>query len=376
MSETRLEVHIVETSQEAPVKPALDEAKGRSESPFDPNAATPPDAGLFGLDCSLEAARVVVVPVPFDATTSYHRGTADAPALLLSASHQVDLLDLEAGTPYRAGIHMLEVEPAIRELNAAARAEVDHLNAHADDLSPASEPERKASLAIVNQASADLETWLSNTVSPLLDAGKLVCVLGGDHSVPLGAIAATAARHPGLGILHIDAHADLRAAYQGYLQSHASIMYNVIQRIPAVAKLVQVGIRDLCEEELAMIDGMKGRIRSYFDPELRGSLFHGKTWAELCAQIVAELPEKVYVSFDIDGLDPALCPGTGTPVPGGLSFAEATFLIHAVVRSGRTIVGLDLTEVGSHEWDCNVGARMLYKLIGFALKSQTKKPAA
>jgi len=208
--------------------------------------------------------------------------------------------------------------------------------------------------------------------------------------VPLGAIVEHAARFPGMGILHIDAHADLRVAYQGFVQSHASIMHNVLEAVPSLARLVQVGIRDLCEAEAERIAGSNGRIRTFFDSELSAQKHEGTPFTQLCEKIVGELPPQVYVSFDIDGLDPALCPHTGTPVPGGLSFAEIVTLLRTLVRSGRRIVGFDLCEVApapaprrraseaSHEppdeWDASVGARVLYKLIGFALVSQPGEP--
>jgi len=143
----------------------------------------------------------------------------------------------------------------------------------------------------------------------------------------------------------------------------------VREQVPGVAAVVGVGYRDLCESEHAILED-DGRYHPFYDPWLRARLHEGVPWAELVHQMVALLPQQVYVSFDIDGLDPTLCPGTGTPVPGGLSFVEATSLLKGVVDSGREIVGFDLCEVGPGEWDGNVGARLLYKLIGFALKSR------
>jgi agmatinase len=192
--------------------------------------------------------------------------------------------------------------------------------------------------------------------------------------VPYGSIQAHAERHSGMGLLHIDAHADLREAYEGFTWSHASIMYNVVTRIPGVARLVQVGIRDLSEAEHGIIKNSGGRVVTHFDPELARRKLSGEPWSAQVDRIVADLPPNVYVSFDIDGLDPTLCPHTGTPVPGGLSFHEAMALIAGVVRSGRRIVGVDLNEVvpgpEGDEWDGNVGARVLYKLIGWMLVSQ------
>src|SRR6185436_17954568 len=190
-----------------------------------------------------------------------------------------------------------------------------------------------------------------------------------------GAIDVIADRYPGLGILHIDAHADMRAAYEGFRWSHASIMYNVLREIPAVARIVQVGVRDYCDEEDLLIRTEAERVRTYFDPDLCHELLDGETWRRLVGRIVADLPQDVYVSFDIDGLDPALCPHTGTPVLGGLSFPEVCVLLGTLVASGRRVVGFDLCEVapdpdGRSEWDANVAAKVLYKLSGFALLSR------
>lgn len=337
---------------------------------LDPNAAARPDSGLFGLSDSREAARVIVLPVPFDATTSYHHGAARGPSAILRASHQVDLLDVETGRPYRAGIHMLPEPPSVKAWNATSRQAAEAL-----DDEDATEGEIAEAQERINDSSRAVERYVSDSTRRLLEEGKLVCLLGGDHSTPLGSIKEHARRYPDMGILHFDAHADLRRAYQGFVQSHASIMYNVMSDLPGLKRLVQVGIRDLCDEELERIEGSGGRIKTFFDAELAAEKLAGTPFSRLCERIVAELPAEVYVSFDIDGLDPALCPHTGTPVPGGLSFYEATSLLKAVVASGRRIVGLDMTEVapapsGTDDWDANVGARLLYKLIGFMLKSQ------
>ncbi len=313
---------------------------------FDPNAAASPDSGIFGLNDTPEAARVVLVPVPFEATTSYGGGTAEGPAAILRASRQVDLFDVETGKPYEAGICMLP-EPAFPK--PAAR-----------------EP------GAVNPLSQKVNAWVHETCAQWLSRGKIVGAVGGDHSISFGAIAAHAERYPGLGVLHFDAHADLRHAYEGFEHSHASIMDNVV-RGTQIARLVQVGIRDLCEEEQTAIAASSGRIVTFYDADLAEARFAGENWAQQCARIVGALPGLVYVSFDIDGLDPSLCPHTGTKVPGGLSFQMATSLIGAVVKGGRRLVGFDLTEVApardGSEWDENVGARILYKLIGWSLKS-------
>lgn len=342
-------------------------------SPFDPSAAARPDSGIFGLFCGADQARVVLLPIPFDATTSYRRAAAAGPQAILAASRQVDLYDVETGRPYAAGIHLLPVPGPIAAWNAQARAAADPIVAAGGHIG--ADPALRADLAEVNRIGEDLFALVRDAADEHLARGRIVGVLGGDHSVVLGAIAAHARRHPGLGILHVDAHADLRRAFEGFVHSHASIMDNVLERVPGVARLVQVAVRDISDEEIDRIRDSRGRVRTFFDADLWRARFDGEPFARLCDRIVAELPQEVYVSFDIDGLDPSLCPHTGTPVPGGLGFAEALSLLRAVVRSGRRIVGFDLCEVApsadpADDWDGNVGARILYKLIGFALLSQ------
>jgi len=343
-----------------------------SEAPYDPAGAPLPDAGLFGLPFTPANAALVVIPVPWDATTSYRPGTAGAPEAIRLASHQLDLYDPELGEPWRAGIAMLPIPDEVAAWNRAARADAERVIQVGGRIGD--DPELARALARVNAASARLNQHVYDEVARQRHAGKLACVLGGDHAVPFGAIARHAEDHAEFGILHIDAHADLRDAYEGFAWSHASIMHNVVTRIPQVTKLVQVGIRDQCEPEAAMVAGSGGRIVSFGAAALAERQFDGEPWGAICASIIEQLPRKVYVSFDIDGLDPALCPHTGTPVPGGLGFQQARSLIRRLVVAGKTIIGCDLNEVApgpdGDEWDANVGARMLYQLCGWMLRSR------
>jgi agmatinase len=336
---------------------------------FDPAAAAAPGSGIYGLTTTLGESRVVVLPVPVEATTSYGGGASRGPAAVLAASHQVDLFDSSTGRPYEAGIVMVAAPRGVRRLDREARRRARRVIEAGGD---ATTKRLQKSLRQVNAAGSRINELVYARVRELLDAGKLVCTLGGDHSAPFGAIRAHAERWPGLGILHLDAHADLREAYEGFEWSHASIMYNVVTKIHGVSCVVQVGIRDCSEAELAFAAG-SGRVTVFHDALLAGRLFSGESWNSIVKDIVAVLPGEVYLSFDIDGLDPMLCPHTGTPVPGGLSFNQAVALVAGVVESGRRIVGLDLCEVApgpdDDEWDGNVGARLLYKMIGYALRS-------
>jgi agmatinase len=329
---------------------------------FDPDAAAAPESGVFGLPHGRGDAAVVIVPVPFDATTSYRPGTAAGPRAVLAASRQVDLFDPQVGRPYERGIHLLAEDESIRIRSEKARALAAPLiaggGAGADDA---------VTVKLVDEAGAAVNDFVHRHAAAILGEQRIPAVLGGDHSVPFGAMAAAAARHPGLGILHVDAHADLRRAFEGFEWSHASIMDNVLRKIPEVARVVQVGIRDLGGAEWEAIGQSGGRVICHLDLDWQRRQAAGERFLDLCGAAVAALPDRVWVSFDIDGLDPALCPNTGTPVPGGLSFTQAILLLECLVESGRRIVGFDLCEVAGQEWDAIVGARLLYKLCGFAL---------
>ena len=343
---------------------------------FDPNAPAGEDAGLYGLPHTVDDAHVIVVPVPFEATVSYREGTARGPQAILLASHQVDLFDGDVGRPYERGIAMLPVPEWFAALNDDARAAA----VAAIDAQIEGEPPDADDIAVVDAAGLRVNEWVQQQVATILGQGKLPVVVGGDHSVPFGAIAACAA-HLGskpLGVLHLDAHCDFREAYEGFRWSHASIMKNVLDRLPTT-KIVQLGIRDFGDAELDVVRGHPARVVTYFDVQLRQARLGG-SFRALADRIVENLPHDVYLSFDVDGLDPALCPSTGTPVPGGLSFDEILAVLAALVGSGRRVIGLDLVEVAPPDeldddqlgdcWDANVGARLLYKMIGTALLSR------
>ncbi|NDV61364.1 agmatinase family protein [Puniceicoccales bacterium CK1056] len=335
---------------------------------FDPNGVGR-QGSLFGLPFTPETAEVVIIPVPWDVTVSYAAGTAGGPMGVLEASPQIDYFLPDIAEAWKIGIAMEDISTSWAERGAMLRDKVEPyieaLEAGADTAELAKE--HAAMLNEVELASEQLRDWLAHQSGKYLDAGKVVGVLGGDHSTPLGLMSALAVRHQEFGILQIDAHADLREAYEGFRYSHASIMTNALE-LPQVQRLVQVGVRDYCEAEHGKVVNSGGRIVSFHDQALKEEQFAGATWHDQCARIIEALPDKVYVSFDIDGLDPKLCPHTGTPVAGGFELEEALYLIKQVVKSGRKIIGFDLCEVGpgQDEWDGNVGARALYRLACWA----------
>lgn len=335
---------------------------------FDPNGLGI-KGKLFGLPVLPEEADLIIVPVPWDVTVSYQDGTARGPNAILDASIQIDLYHHQIKEAWKTSIAMLPVSEELlienNKLRLLAKGYIDSLETNTNSEST------KLVTSKINEASENLNIYTKNISSKYLKTGKLVGLVGGDHSTPLGLMRALAEKYDRFGILQFDAHADLRKAYEGFTYSHASIMYNAL-KLPAVGRLVQVGIRDYCEEELNVITRSMGRVKTFFDTDIKSEMYQGKTWKAICNDIIKELPSFVYISFDIDALDPKLCPHTGTPVPGGLEFTQATYLISEVVKSGRKIIGFDLCEVapGSTEWDANVGARMLWELSQWTVASQ------
>lgn len=334
-------------------------------SQFDANSLGNPNHNLFGLPTSEEDARLVILPVPWEVTVSYNAGTARAADNISKASLQVDLYDADYHDVWRNGFYMREVDKKILLKSDYLRKEAE---LYIDYISNGEEVERNnfmcRSLKEINEGSNFMINWVHAQTKELLDKGKLVALLGGDHSTPFGYIKALTEKHGSFGILQIDAHCDLRKAYEDFRYSHASIMYNVLEEMPGIEKLIQVGVRDYCDEEIDYISANKGRIVTYFDQQIRERMYEGETWKKISDEIVEGLPQKVYLSFDIDGLDPKLCPNTGTPVAGGFEVSQVFYLFKKVVESGRQIIGFDLNEVGvgNNDWDANVGARVLYKL--------------
>ncbi|PRY15398.1 agmatinase [Pontibacter ummariensis] len=344
---------------------------------FDPNGVGDINGGLFGLPFTIEESEVVLIPIPWEVTVSYSAGTAQGPQAIKEASPQLDLFEPNIKEAWKLGIAMEEISEewaaTSEALRNKAEAYINWLEAGSPEIGRS---EYENLPQEVTAKGEELLAWLKQKALNYLEQGKLVGVVGGDHSTPLGLMHALAEKHEEYGILQIDAHADLREAYEGFTYSHASIMYNAL-KLPQVKKLVQVGIRDLCQAEAELAEQSNGRVTIFYDANMKENMYAGDSWKKACKKIIAQLPQKVYISFDIDGLDPKLCPGTGTPVPGGLEFEQAIFLMKQLVKSGREIIGFDLNEVapGDSEWNGNVGARLLYKLCNWSAVSQGRLEA-
>jgi len=280
------------------------------------------DEGLSGFD----GARVVVWPVSYEGTVSYGTGTGAGAEAIVDASRNMELYDEETDSEvYRLGIHTTDVTP------------------------PAEPPE-------------EMMRSLLRRARELVSTGKFVCMIGGEHSVSAPVIQAHAEAYENLSVLQIDAHADLRDTYDGTPHSHASIMARVVKdlKVPAV----QVGIRSISAEEARTIDEIPTRI--FWAKDIAGRT----DWWE---EAVSSLTENVYLTIDIDGLDPSLVAQTGTPEPGGLGWYETLGLIRTLARR-RRVVGMDLTEyayVEGFSASAFLCAKLIYKSLAYIFEAET-----
>ena len=279
-------------------------------------------AGLEDQYAAYEKARVVVLPVPLERTTTYAKGTAKGPCAIIEASRNMETFDEE-----------LQVE-TYQKLGIATLEEMDTEEGSLEQI-------------LAN---------ISTAVLSLLKDGKFPLVLGGEHSLTPACVSAAARKYKDLSVLQIDAHADLRETYQGNPNSHACALRRSLEICPAV----QVGIRSLSSEEAAAIPKLATKIFWAHDIVTRPT----QEWAE---EVARTLSPNVYLTIDLDGLDPSIMPATGTPEPGGLTWEQVTGLLRVVARQ-RTIVGMDVVELrptpGLHAADF-LAAKLIYRTLGY-----------
>ena len=352
----------------------MKKSKADKIAAFNPSGVGVKNSNFIGLPFDEEDAEVVFLPVPWDVTVSYGAGTATAALNILEASSQLDLYDYDFPEAWKMGVYMRPLNQAMLAWSMENRSKAERYIEFLESGGIVDEnQEMSALLNDLNTACEQLRQWVYEESLALVKSGKIVGLVGGDHSTPLGYIQALAGLYPEFGILHLDAHLDLRNAYEGFEYSHASIFYNVL-KLPQVSRMVSVGIRDYCKEEVDFIHSQNGRVQVFYDAYIKKQVYKGNSLHSMFQNIIELLPEHIYISFDIDVLNPHLCQHTGTPVPGGMEFQEVMFLLKCVADSGRKVIGFDLSEVAGegHEWDGNVGARILYKLANVAGKTNGK----
>jgi agmatinase len=352
----------------------ISQSKLKKISAFDPGAIGLDNGHLFGLPFNLEESEVVVIPVPWEVTVSYGGGAADGPEAVFDASRQVDLFDPDMKESWKLGIAMVPFSEKIAKQNRLLRKKAEKCIVHLEKGGKSSDVVVKKIYDEINDVCEEMNAWLEKESARYLKDGKSVCVLGGDHSSPLGFMKALGKVHDNYSILHLDAHADFRVAYEGFEYSHASIQQNA-SKLKCVERIVMAGIRDYSERESADIKNSRGKVVMFGDREIKRAMYAGKKWDKICDAIVSKLSKKVYVSFDIDVLEPSLCPNTGTPVPGGFDLEQVLHLVRKIILKGKKIIGFDLCEVsgkGKNGWDAVVGVRALFRMANLMALSQGK----
>lgn len=327
-----------------------------------------------GMPFTAENAGTVLIPVPWDVTVSYRDGTAKGPAAILEASPQLDFFDERVPEAWKQGIFMDEIPAEMLEKNTVLREKAVRYIDWLETGSDATQAEAMEAIRLeINQACEEMNAHVQQKAKYFLDRDKIVGIIGGDHSTPLGLIRELGERYPNFGILHLDAHRDLRDAYEGFTYSHASIMHNAL-KVPAVSHLAQVGVRDFCETEHAMAKESYGRVSTFTGRKIHRMAMMGVNFSTQVERILSRLPGDIYVSFDIDALEPWLCPNTGTPVPGGLGYEQSLYILECLVERGARIIGFDITEVspaknGEDSPDAMIGARLAFRIATLAAVS-------
>lgn len=340
---------------------------------FDPNGVGVANGNIFGFPVAEQNADIVIIPVPWDATASYGKGTSDGPKAILDASTQLDFYHPQLPEAWNTQVFMTPISEDWKQINADLCIQaIAYIQFLENGGKLTEDSEYNAIVTQINATQNALKDNLKERSLSLLKEGKIVAVLGGEHSTPLGLIEAIDALGEPFAVLQVDAHADLRDGYEHFEQSHASIMFNVVKNCSHLTKLVQVGIRDVAHSEVEL-SASHPKIETHYDWDIKRRQYEGETWKSIVDGIIRSLPERVYISFDIDGLNPALCPNTGTPVAGGFELEQINYLFFQLVEAGKRIVGFDLNEVSpgdNDDWDANVGARALWNMVCAAEKSR------
>ncbi len=334
---------------------------------FDPEGTFTNDSSIFGMPKDINS-KLELLPVAWEPTTSFKKGTVNGPTAIFEATKQMDLFHPYFKKAYEDGISWSEdLLKETLKLNEETSPLAEKI------ITSIEQGERVSSsdLDSVNKQSSTLNDLI---YQKSIQSNKTLGLIGGDHSCPFGLIKALSEKYKGdFSIVHIDAHFDFRNEYQGFKHSHASIMHNVRTKLENPPSIYQLGIRDFCESEYNF--ALKNST-FLLDQELHTKLLNGKSFNDCLDELFHGLSNNIYISFDIDGLSPEFCPNTGTPVPGGLSYNQATYLIQYLHKKNHSLVGFDLVEVSPDEkttfgegLDEVIASRVLYELSCFALSS-------
>lgn len=344
----------------------------KSKIEFDPNCLVPDNGNYFGFPIDAADAALVLISAPWDTTVSTRAGSSYAPDAIIEASRFVDFYEPMAPDSWRKGIATLPIDYSIQDLSHRLRSDADKVinMSHSDADYILNNIMHARRLRRINEGSVQINEKIYSQSKMWLQQGKIVGLVGGDHSTSYGNIRAVGECYSEFGVLHIDAQCNLKEQCYGFSHSHSSVMHNVLNNVSTLKRLVSVGVREFSPNEWQRSEDDE-RIRLFTGQYIWSSHFEGVNWSTICDEIIAELPENVYISLDIDGFTVECSPHTGTTISGGLRFPEVVYLMSKLVGSGRKIIGFDLTEVVpdvEDKTDAMIAARLLFKMCSMALK--------
>lgn len=324
---------------------------------YDPNA--PWDkSSIFWFPYKEEDSKLIIIPVPFAATVSDWDWAEEWPEIVKNQSSLLDFYNDRFPDWYKEWVFMWKISDEIKNLSRETRKIVIKIISHLENIEEICDEELIKLTNEVNIASTIMTKFVKNEAKRILELDKIPIVLGWDHSTPLWLIQALWEKYEKFHIIHIDAHADLRHEnwepwYEGFTQSHASIMANVLKTVPSVTHITQIWIRDFSEDEVNVAEKSK-KVTIYTNNTLKDAESNWINWDKICNKILTSIPneqKEIYISFDIDWLEPSLCPDTWTPVPWWLTYDQIRLLLEKLVEVWKKIIGFDLVEVSN--WNNN-----------------------
>ncbi|MBQ2365284.1 MAG: arginase family protein [Alistipes sp.] len=343
-----------------------------SNKEFNPNGVIPDNGNYFGFPVEPNDAALVLLSAPWDATTSMRVGSSYAPDAIIEASRRIDLYDPVSPDSWRKGVATAPIDYTIQDLSLNLHSDAERVMKLHDELgmSVLENIIYTRSLRRVNEGMAEMNKNIYAQSAEWVNKGKIVGLVGGDQSTSYGLVKAIGQKYGEFGMLHIDSKVNLRDKFCGFDFSYASIMHDLLRDVEQIKSLVSVGVREFSPIEWQRAQENE-RVKLFTGQQIWSSHFEGVNWSTICNQIIAELPEKVYIALDIDGLTMDCSPHTGTIISGGLRFPEVVYLLDKLVNSGRQIVGFDLSGVvpcHNDKVDALVAARLLFKMCGISLK--------
>jgi agmatinase len=327
---------------------------------YNPNTNCIDNGNFAAIEANYLDSHIILFPTPWEATVSYREGTIKAPELIRLASMQLDLfnkqyesIDVDGRIYWDSSCYEDIYKLALKTRYLVQSKLSSDFNSNYE--------ESRSLRDEINKNSNMFNDLVYKNSITALEQHKIVGLVGGDHSIPYGQLKAVGDTYPSFGIMHIDAHHDIRPFFQGFKFSHGSIFHNVLSTVKTMDSLVQIGIRDYCKQEYEYAK-VHPKVTTFYDADISSELFKGlSNWGVIVDTIIEALPQHVYVSLDMDGLAIENTLSTGTPVPGGLSYAQVRYLIDELA-SRRTIIGFDVVECGQSEVDTVVAMRLIFQL--------------